>query len=370
MRAQPLILTLIAAVAVTLAAAGCGGEPGPPGPAGPAGPPGPAGTAATVDEAAIEAIVERVLAQQENSLGEARRLDSQRLDNLIHGIIERTQDPEFKARLAGLDREIHRVFEAAAAAAADPEAARTMKLMERIVVLASIMDAIAEARLAQGNGLVPPTPDSEAGSELPAASVSLPGDPYEFGPAAGDTLAVVGVAWDEILDVRDVPGGEIVARLDPWGKVVATGNTRKVSTAVWHEVRIGELTGWAGADFLAPLGWSRDMASQVVERVGETPMAETLLDLGLIVAGFFVSEGEVSPRVVFSGRPAHAEALSQVAVDVLGLPDDSVRGYRIVVSADAVHEQGFGTGPFAIWSVSVTDICYSSRGVSEEGLCV
>ena len=111
------------------------------------------------------------------------------------------------------------------------------------------------------------------------------------------------------------------------------------------------------------------MAPQVVEKVGETPMAETLLDLGLIVAGVFVSEGEVPPRVVFSDRPAHAEALSQITVDVLGLPDDSVRGHRIVISADAAHEQGFGTGPFTIWSVHVTDICDSSRGVSEEGLC-
>ncbi|MCY4086166.1 MAG: hypothetical protein OXG37_04575 [Actinomycetia bacterium] len=310
MRARPLFLVLVAAAAVALTASGCRGEPGPPGPPGQAGPPGPAGADATLDEAAIEAIVERVLARQENSIAEARRLDSERLDNLIH----------------------------------------------------SIIDAITEIRLAQQTA-------SEADSELPASSASLPGDPYEFGPAAGDTLAVVGVAWNGTLDILDVPGGEIVARLDPWGEVVATGNTRKVSTAVWHEVRAGELTGWAGADFLAPLGWSRDMASQVVEKVGETPIAETLLDLGLIVAGVFVSEGEVPPRVVFSDRPAHAEALSQITVDVLGLPDDSVRGHRIVVSADAVHEQGFGTGPFTIWSVHVTDICDSSRGVSEEGLC-
>ena len=180
---------------------------------------------------------------------------------------------------------------------------------------------------------------------------------------------MVGVAWDDVLDVRDVPAGEIVARLDPWGEVVATGNTRKVSTAVWHEVRAGELVGWASDAYLAPLGWSREMVSRVVGIVGETPVAETLLDLGLIVAGVFASEGEVRSHVEFTDRPSHAEALSQVTVDVLGLPDDSVRGHRIVVSADAAHEQGFGTGPFTIWSVSVTDICYSDRGVSEEVLC-
>ena len=84
----------------------------------------------------------------DSDLSESRREDSERLDNLIHLLIENTRDPAFKERLNSLDREIHRVIEAAAAAAPDHETAQTVELMEGIVVLSSIMDAIAEARIA------------------------------------------------------------------------------------------------------------------------------------------------------------------------------------------------------------------------------
>ena len=84
----------------------------------------------------------------DSDLSESRREDSERLDNLIHLLIENTRDPAFKERLNSLDREIHRVIEAAAAAAPDHETAQTVELMEGIVVLSSIMDAMAEARIA------------------------------------------------------------------------------------------------------------------------------------------------------------------------------------------------------------------------------
>ena len=135
-------------------APGSDGPPGPAGAPGPAGPPGPAAGMASLDLAAIapffQLLLELPLLQETSGadLPESRKEDSERLDNLIHLIIENTQNPAFKARLASLDREIHRVFEAAAAAAPDQETAQTVELMEGIVVLSSIMDAIAEARIA------------------------------------------------------------------------------------------------------------------------------------------------------------------------------------------------------------------------------
>ena len=77
----------------------------------------------------------------------ARREDSERLDNLVHRIIDNTRNPAFKERLASLDREIHRVFESAASAP-DQETAQTFELMEGIAVTSSIINAIAEARVA------------------------------------------------------------------------------------------------------------------------------------------------------------------------------------------------------------------------------
>ena len=48
-------------------------------------------------------------------------------------------------------------------------------------------------------------------------SSGLPGEPVEFGPSAGDTLAVVGVAYDDVLNLRAAPGAdqEILERIPP-----------------------------------------------------------------------------------------------------------------------------------------------------------
>ncbi len=131
--------------------AGEQGPPGPPGPTGapgPAGPTGPAGDIASLDQAAIASIMEQMQELSDADLPTARRQGFERLDNLIHLIIENTRNPAFKERLSGLDREIHRVFESASAAAPDQETVQTSELMEGIVVLSIIMDAIAEAKIA------------------------------------------------------------------------------------------------------------------------------------------------------------------------------------------------------------------------------
>ena len=229
-------------------------------------------------------------------------------------------------------------------------------------------------------------------------AVALPGEPYEFGPSAGAGLAVVGVAHDSALNVRDIPNGDIIARLDNvmdgvrdpavyvrepdaddiiatvdlQRGIVATGNTRKMSTTIWHELRVGDLVGWASGTYLAPLGADRDATAEVVEALGGTPTADTLSDLGLQVSGVFASSGEVQSRTTISSRPGVFEALGDITLDVLGLPDDAVRGYRINITADAGAEdwtQG-DAGPFTLRSVTVTPICDSHRGVSDDGLCV
>ena len=230
------------------------------------------------------------------------------------------------------------------------------------------------------------------------AAVPLPGEPYEFGPSAGAGLAVVGVVYDSALNVRDVPNGEIIARLDnvmdgvrdpvlivrDAGSddivatldlrqgVVATGNARKLPTTIWYEVRIGDLVGWASGAYLAPLGADRDATAEVVEALGETPTADTLSDIGLLVSGVFASSGEVQSRTTVSSRPGVFEAVGDITLDVLGLPDDAVRGYRVNITADAGAEDWTqdNPGPFTLRSVTVTPICDTHRGVTEEGLCL
>ena len=225
----------------------------------------------------------------------------------------------------------------------------------------------------------------------------LPGESYEFGPPAGAGLAVVGVAHDSALNVRDVPNGEIVARLDNvmdgvrdpavyarqadsddiiatvdlQSGIVATGNTRKLPTTIWHELRVGGLLGWASGSYLAPLGADRDATAEVVEALGGTPTADTLSDLGLQVSALFASTGEVQSQTTVSSRPGVFEAVGDITLDVLGLPDDAVRGYRVNITADAGEDwTQDDPGPFTLRSVTVTPICDSHRGVSEEGLCL
>lgn len=243
-----------------------------------------------------------------------------------------------------------------------------------------------------------PEPDDEAVVEDdPAAVVDLPGEAFELAPAAGTGLSVVGVRHDSALNLRDIPGGAVVARLDNvmdgvrdpavyvrqpgsddimdtvdlQSGIVATGNSRQLPTTIWHELRIGNLRGWASAAYLAPLGAPRDATDQVVDSLGERPTAETLGELGLRVAALFESTGEVQSRTVISSRPGVFEALGDITLDVIGLPDDAVRGHRIHITADSNAEdwaQGDG-GPFTLRSVMVTPICDSHRGTSNNGTC-
>ena len=223
----------------------------------------------------------------------------------------------------------------------------------------------------------------------PEPDVSLPGEPYEFGPPDGAALAVVGVSHDSVLNVRDVPAGEIVARLDNVMNVgsepvvyvreadsdaliatldlnrgvIATGNTRKLPTTIWHEIRMADAVGWASSAFLSPLGATSDATAEIVAILGETPTAPTLAELARIVAEAVASDDPPS-RIVVSGAPVIGD-LAEITVDVLGLPDDAVRGFRLQVFA----QQDSDSGSFVLKSVESTTICDSHRGVSEEGLC-
>ena len=228
-----------------------------------------------------------------------------------------------------------------------------------------------------------------APDDAPEPAVSLPGEPYEFGPAAGTPLAVVGVFHDSNLNVRDVPAGEIIAVLDNLINVVgqpalnvrqpdsyeliatldlkrglfATGNTRKLPTTIWHEIRMADAVGWASSAYLAPLGATSDATAEIVAVLGETPAAPTLEELARVVAGAVASDDPPS-RIAVSGTPVLGD-LGEVTVDVLGLPDDSVRGFRLQVFAEQDSESGL----FTLRTVESTTICDSHRGVSEEGLC-
>lgn len=190
---------------------------------------------------------------------------------------------------------------------------------------------------------------------------SQSGEPIDIGPAAGATLAVVGVPYDATLPLRSAPGGDksVVASLRPLADdVVATGQARRTETSIWFEVKAGGVTGWAESASLAYLGATDDVTGRVVDRVGRNASAATMLELGRIVATAEAPTENPAPRITVTVAPTVTGGVGEVTYDVLGFPDDSVAGQRLRVAG----KQGTAF-TFTLEKVDATTLC--RRGVSD-----
>lgn len=207
---------------------------------------------------------------------------------------------------------------------------------------------------------LPPTISTTASSEE-----DLPGEPIDFGPAAGDEVAVVGVAYDDVLNVRVAPGtdSEVIVELEPTATgLIGTGRARSLPESIWFEVEVGGVTGWVSSAFVGYLGLTDDATAEVIETLDETPGAETMLDLGLIVAEAMSSE-EPPSRIVMSVAPTVGD-LGEVTYDVVGFGDDALGGVRLHVFGDPAD----GGQGFVLSNVERTFIC--SRGATDDGFCI
>ena len=191
----------------------------------------------------------------------------------------------------------------------------------------------------------------------------LPGEPIDFGPAAGDVLAVIGVAHDDMLNLRSAPGAdqEILAGIPPLhADLAALGRTRELPRSFWIEVDYQGTTGWVNLSFVGYPGDTFDATSAIVDELGDIPSAPTMVELGESVAGVLGSEDPPSELVV-TVAPRDGDP-GEVTIDVIGLGDDAVRGLRTHV---------FGSpddGGFVLDTVEVTSLC--GRGVTAEGSCI
>lgn len=194
----------------------------------------------------------------------------------------------------------------------------------------------------------------------------LPGERIEIFPYEAALLGVVGVAADDVLNVRAAPGAryEVVAELDPLADGISpTGHNRQLDDgAIWAEITVDGTTGWASTAFLAHLGDVRDVTTELYPEVADRPSADTMVQLGEQVAAPRAGEGEPEPRIVVVDGPSVGD-LGEVTVDVLGYPDDAQLGERLHVFA----EPDPGGEGFTVRSVESTTLC--RRGVSD-GLCV
>ncbi len=209
---------------------------------------------------------------------------------------------------------------------------------------------------------LPPTPTTAADQQIVTATTAAEAE-VDNGAEQRLILAVVGIGYDSTLNVRDEPGGQIVARLDSTDTgVVPTGTIQVVTGVSWHEVHAAGVVGWVSGEYVTPLGATVDATTEIVGRLGETPSAANLAALGRTVAGAVASE-EPESRVRISGEPTVGE-LSEVTMDVVGQPDDSIRGFRLHVFATRNSD-----GTFTLRNVEGTVMCYIDRGVNAQGLC-
>ena len=223
----------------------------------------------------------------------------------------------------------------------------------------------------------------------------LPGEPFEYAPSAGAALFVVGVPHGDVLNVRHLPAGDIVGTLDPVSlaggrapyvivrdadgetlaesdmdtAVTATGLARQLPTTVWFQHQAAGLTGWSSAAYLAQFGAADDVTARVLAALGETVTDDTMDGLARRVVDVITADDPPSRTVVTAGAGVD-EGVADIAVDLIGLADDSLLGYRLVVSAtpagDWMAEDD--PGPYTLTHVERTAMC--RRGVSEEGLCL
>jgi hypothetical protein len=196
-----------------------------------------------------------------------------------------------------------------------------------------------------------------------SGSGRLPGEPISFGPAEGDVVSVVGVAHDDVLNLRVAPGADqdILEGVPPlYESLTALGHTRQLASgAMWILVDYPGKEGWVNLRFIAYLGNTADITASVVEDFGEVPGGETMLDLGMAVAESLA--GDPSAEIVVSAAPIVGD-LGEVIFDVTGFEDDSVRGSRIHVFGQPIDEG------FVLDTVEVTPFC--ARGVDRDGFCV
>lgn len=231
-------------------------------------------------------------------------------------------------------------------------------------VPATTSSTIVDSTTPSTTASVPSTgPPTTVDTSTTTTTTTLPGQEIDFGPVAGDQLMVIGVSFDDHLNLRKAPGTahDVIARIpSDYLELVALGHTRDIGRSFWIEVDFDGVFGWVHLGFIAYQGLTDDLTSFVVEQMGDRPSAASMTELGRVVAEQFVSEDVESDVVKVIDETVGD--LGEVTFDVVGMADDSVRGVRLHVFGEPFE------GGFALRTLEVTYLC--GRGVTEDGVCV
>jgi hypothetical protein len=213
----------------------------------------------------------------------------------------------------------------------------------------------------------PTTTTAAPPAPAPVPDDELPGEAFIAAPSEGRAVAVAGVSHDDVLNVRVIPGteGEIVAELGPTSAdSVATGRARLLPSSIWWEVTTADgIVGWVSSRFTAQIGPTTDITAGMIAELGTTPEAETIAELGRLVAEAVDPDPDVPTDIVMSVNADETGDLAEVTYDVIGLGDDAVRGIRVHVFGQPLDS---GDG-FELRTIEATDLCDPVRGPDEPG---
>lgn len=233
-----------------------------------------------------------------------------------------------------------------ASAAASVPAASTVRATTTLVAATVQPAPSAGSRPESATGTRTTSPQIESDAGRPESTGSEEPEPVRL-------LAVVGLDHDETLPVYQTPGeGSVVAAFPAMSEQApVTANIEVVGEQTWYEVRLSTTTGWASSRHLGRLGSTDDTTWQIVESAGKLPAAQTLRELGEMVAETAAAGYRVS-EVALAGAPAVAD-LGEVILDVIIGEAGPLRGMRLHVFAHPPR----GGGGFTLKSVERTWIC-------------
>ncbi|MFT7600360.1 MAG: hypothetical protein ACI8TP_003301 [Acidimicrobiales bacterium] len=200
----------------------------------------------------------------------------------------------------------------------------------------------------------------------PAATDPPPeGEPFVVPDVADKRIDVVGVRYDDVLDLFGEPSGagEVVLMAVPFDaadRLFVTGDAIRSRNTTWWKVTARGQEVWADAGFLGLISpRPRDLSDQLARLEADDleTLAEAVADM---------RANDAPTTVVLATEPSGTDpegvvlAAGDVSIDVIGVADDRLRGERIYLEFDHLVE-GEGNAVnivgYRITAASVFEIC-------------